>query len=404
MKILSKAKGFVRIEPRPVMSTSRKDKVRMVKELMAFRAARKHLPPKVADEYGSVMRGSQLALITGIRACRQKLKPAVLNSNQTVMLVYERKHLRVIAECRKDDLSYGLRSLRAELRRIRARRRDLRALNGPYVGQIGGCVYLTGGVHLEKGYWLKIAKKMKSKAVYSAKRPKTEEEHFGLELEFCSPLGADELGPLLAEEHVDGKSLAEFVHLKQDGSVRPDKSSDYAHEIAILATKSTLTAVVNATVKVLQSVGSYVNASCGYHVHLDMRYKAPDAAWMNLRRCQNLLYKMAPKTRRKNTYCKPVRTTDYTVARRSGSRYVGINAHAYGKYNTIEVRLHSSTLDANKILNWVKILYHIANGKTLDKNVASVRGLSKEIPLPKTLQTYMLSRIKHFSSGTEAVA
>ena len=43
-------------------------------------------------------------------------------------------------------------------------------------------------------------------------------------------------------------------------------------------------------------------------------------------------------------------------------RYCGVNLHAYSDHNTIEIRIHSATLDADKVINWVKAHIRFVDG------------------------------------------
>lgn len=135
--------------------------------------------------------------------------------------------------------------------------------------------------------------------------------------------------------------------------------------------------------KVVNELGGKVNKSCGLHVHLDAwNYTLDDArrilrVWKKIE--QPLLWKLVPPSRRNGQPCKAV--DDDLIAKvdamrsvaelypqepsrpqRGGiSRYYSLNLSAYGRHGSIEIRLHSGSLNSEKVLSWVAFLLLLAN-------------------------------------------
>jgi hypothetical protein len=158
--------------------------------------------------------------------------------------------------------------------------------------------------------------------------------------------------------------VARFIEIGSDGSVHPDKRDQRAAEIRVVCPQSMLREVIGNLCKVLNDMGASVNKSCGLHVHIDQRHKNADEvslAFANLVRAQNLLMQVVPKSRRENTFCTKQRGTDFEEAM-MGPRYKAINAAAYRRHKTIEVRLMNGTVNAEKIINWTETLLAIDRG------------------------------------------
>jgi hypothetical protein len=97
-----------------------------------------------------------------------------------------------------------------------------------------------------------------------------------------------------------------------------------------------------------------------------------------------------PESRKNNTYCE--------LRGSMTNRYSAINGSAIKKYNTIEVRLHSSTIDEIKILNWINLLTLIQSApkKTITQNVDTLEDLFMVLDIPEKLIEYCLSRRNKF--------
>lgn len=249
---------------------------------------------------------------------------------------------------------------------------------------------LQAGVHSEPGAILQMMKAKESKLVYTSKSPRDDKNYVGIELEFFCKWDKSKLATALFEAGV-----AKNVCLKSDGSIQSDKSGYETHELAILATEDTYRDVVNTICNVLGQADARVNKSCGMHVHLDMRNRDKDLVFSNLVSAQSILYAMNPKSREEGTYCK--RTTAKKMDKVSG-RYWGINPAAYGKFRTLEVRIHAGTVSAIKVINWIDLLLNVASlGTEVKRAPTSVKGFIKAYKIKSNLAQYIIDRIMKFN-------
>lgn len=257
---------------------------------------------------------------------------------------------------------------------------------------------LSAGTHSESGIFLKFLKLKKGEDVLVAKAPKTTEHHVAVEIEFVSRLNRQDLA-----FEMNLADLGEFCHLKDDGSVRDeDDGKFFPHELVICAPESKIYAVVEAACSTLNKIGAKVNKTCGLHVHLDCRTRDKEIVFSNLVASQSLLYEMQPKQRRENEYCKRVESRSFAqqfghIRGNRHDRYGGVNALAYDRHRTIEIRMHTGTTNAIKINNWVKLLVSIATKETeIQLPVSTPNELSQLVGLPDGVVSYMESRIAHF--------
>ena len=145
--------------------------------------------------------------------------------------------------------------------------------------------------------------------------------------------------------------------------------------------------------KRMREIKSYVDASCGLHIHIDATdiRQLPDIAQTNVLRkiiAFHILYEdvisfFLPANRRANRFARqlnqyfnyhdlkdchsieqfiefwykdnPDNVMTRLHRRYDSVRYYGINLHCYFSQNNIEVRHHSGTLNAQKVLEWVNL-------------------------------------------------
>ena len=369
----------------PIEPLNRQGLRKRASQLKSARAANEMLASRFSRQDSLVCRVAQ-----EVRAIRYALR---IQKPRMARLTYNRRGIEASVSCTeeewKSNRKYTLDLLRSRIRAKRADRRALRDGRG-YLGGPAGS--FANGVHLKPGTFLMLYKSKKAKAVYNDKRPSNADKHVGIELEFGAPIDKTELGSLLLDA-----GLEQYVTLKQDGSLRADSRGEYLHELCILVPEYDLAQVVGRVCAVLLGAKCYVNTSCGMHVHLDMRERDQVKSFHNLLMIQKMLYKMVPKSRQENTYCKPVRTTKLDVLKRSRNRYRGINVLSLRKHQTLEIRLHSGTLDRVKIVNWVHILLKAVNAETIKKAPVTVTGLKRAIGLNASLSDYVDARIKRFA-------
>lgn len=290
-------------------------------------------------------------------------------------------------ECKEEILS-TVRHQRNKLKTVNSQNKTYTCNDGFRLNYT-----LSGRCHVKNGEIIEMAGRLSAREVYKEKKPSKDHRYIGIELEFFCNKVKEDLGKML----FDAK-LHKYVHLKSDGSIQISKSGYHAHELAILVKESEHESVVKKIIDVLSKTDATVNKSCGMHVHIDMRDRNRDLVFSNLVSAQPILYAMNPKSRLENNYCKKTKTKVFDS---SMDRYHGINPNAYSKYGTIEVRIHSGTVDAEKINNWVKLLVTIANKSDEVKRASrTFKGFIKQYNIDETLSQYISNRMAKFAGET----
>lgn len=180
-------------------------------------------------------------------------------------------------------------------------------------------------------------------------------------------------------EFVKAANYEKFVTIKEDGSVEGRLADNVPKEIVVsfcagkkeqTDNKYPRTKIVWDVCKFLKE-RAYVNNSCGTHVHFDMRgfeREKIDTFGARLACAVPALKKILPKSRRNNHNCHDIINSidgngdDFDFGY-SDDRYCFVNMQAYRDHKTIEIRGHGGTLNARKILNWIKICEKIMTRK-----------------------------------------
>lgn len=286
-------------------------------------------------------------------------------------------------------------------------------VNLKYVNHSSDTILCDDATEIDSEYFERIRHVMLVKKNFESKigpvtcdkSPKTAKRHVGIELEFISKLSKPEIVMAMVEAGVEDN-----VTVKDDGSLDGDDTYQFTHEIAILATEKEFPKVIRAICKALKG-NSTVNKSCGMHVHLDMRTRNPDMAYASLFEAQPVLYAMCPRSRREGTYSRPESNfLSVSKTEMDGDRYFGINKTAYEAHKTLEIRVHSGTLVADKIINWVKLLLKIVdNGQVYSlrtnqiRMVNSLTTFKKRTKLRGNLAKYVEERINSFKDDHRSI-
>lgn len=174
-----------------------------------------------------------------------------------------------------------------------------------------------------------------------------------------------------------------------------------------------------------------VNSSCGFHVHFNM--KKSDRTIENIKKIflfyhkfEDEFFKMVPKSRRDNKYCKSLKEFfekeysypsflgendmnvfltkfykfDVSESRRKyfDKRYYWVNLHSIFFRGTLEIRLHSGTIDFWKIMNWIKI-HKICLDFIMSHSLHDIMTMTKEDfynLFDDNLKIYIFERQKKF--------
>lgn len=207
---------------------------------------------------------------------------------------------------------------------------------------------------------------------------------------------------------------------------------------------------------ILNDRGFSTNRSTGLHIHLDGKDLMPKTRTKTYPKAiaemlmfylamEEVLLSFLPPSRRQNTFCNPLRNNyhiseieearslealekiwyRYSMRKQlkraksekyHSSRYAGINLHSLLKDGHLEVRFHSGTLNATKILEWVNLhqtILDIACAKypmigTMAKEAVKMPNLEDKtelffslLGLSESSRTYFKSRQQTFSSTRE---
>ncbi len=232
------------------------------------------------------------------------------------------------------------------------------------------------------------------KTMWAEKKPVVSNRYVGVELEFCAPISETRLAMLLFKAGVD-----KFAQLKKDGSLRP-LDGETGFELAILLREDKFRSGLKKITEILKKVkATATDRRCGMHVHVDMRRRDKDTVYNNLVACQDALLKIVDPSRNDNEFCRLVTSRKFPV-KFTGTReerYKTINAAAYYKYQTIEIRMHEGSVDYKPIVGWVNLLLKIVNHKKkLKYSISELTVLKERFKLNKKLTDYAIDRSCYF--------
>ncbi len=236
---------------------------------------------------------------------------------------------------------------------------------------------------------------------FQCKKPTDNARWVSIEVEYCSSHSTEDTGDAMAKA-----GLSKYVCVKGDSSINTTSDNRYAIECVVTARLAELPGVVQRVCAVIGELGGEVNNSCGLHVHLDCRNDKPEAVYKRLQRAQPLLFAAVPKSRRDNRYCRRNTELDYEnfEGHDDDSRYRAINAMAFKRHKTIEIRLGQGSLDAARIVSWALLCADIgyAAHKTASEvpTLTTLAALQEHLTVgPRTITT-LTRRIERYSPDT----
>lgn len=295
------------------------------------------------------------------------------------------------------------------------------------------------------GGWAAVTIKELEKAIFDeSKRPPDEFKGLWRSVEF-EAIFTDEKAFQEFVSSIRVKGLSKLVTVKKDNSVRTDEDDKNALVKEVVVTykagdEDVLRYVCEQMdspklrqaqmARIGRDVGrAYVNNTCGLHVHFDMRVipgatnaqeveKQVKKYGERLARAVPALKMLLPKSRRQNQFCmniinamppageKPLPTNVIDK-----ERYTFINMKSYRRFETIEVRGHSGTLNADKTLNWIALCEIIMTSRIRHKgsesgqhdirNPMDLIKLYKNHGLNEKLQAYINERFIQFNTARE---
>jgi len=217
---------------------------------------------------------------------------------------------------------------------------------------------------------------------------------FGIEIETCGA-SISRIADALNNAEIRG------CDVKPDGTPRVDA------EIVLppLAPCDFAWDYIKKICRVLDEVGASVNSSCGLHVHIGnaplnsdttatqfcgesidvkertgrffsnhsdpMDFIAVQDIMRRYTRQQDAVNSMFPRSRTDNRYCAPLNTRRIeqasTISELTFGKFTSINLQTWSR-GTIEFRQASGTIEAAKIINWVKFLNNLVS-HTLENRI-----------------------------------
>lgn len=197
-----------------------------------------------------------------------------------------------------------------------------------------------------------------------------------------------------------------YAHTVSDSSIK--EHGEY-EGFEVVSDKILWPKDVSQIVDIIQTVNNYdvkINRSCGYHIHLDTTnfdYKQIAKLMMFYIVFEDVILSFLPFSRRTNSFCKllknrisledinavrdrdqleqlwykikvltereQARLNSYKSEKYHGSRYAGANFHSVFFRNSLEIRYHSATLNAEKIINWIALHKTIVDRVKTEENI-----------------------------------
>lgn len=227
---------------------------------------------------------------------------------------------------------------------------------------------------------------------------------FGVEIEFKSTMSDRAIATFLNNGGLDTRaagythSVTSYWKVVRDGSVY----GGWELVSPILRGEAGLEALAQAC-RLLQEAGCTVDRACGVHVHLGVSgedFGTIQRFAKNYTKFEDSFDCLVPPSRRYNnngmirslsglregitesekvsrinhvlTALDSCRTVGEMV-RVFGTRYRKLNLESYTRQGTIEVRQHSGSLDADKLVNWVRLLGALLASSRNARSVAKRR-------------------------------
>lgn len=248
----------------------------------------------------------------------------------------------------------------------------------------------NGRIFAKSGEVLRIYVEKHLKDLYTDKRPVEPKKYIGIELEFCAPIDEQNFAIKLFK-----RGIHKFAQLKKDGSLRPFVG-EQGFELAILLEEGNYKKRLKEIMSVLSEIKAVAKERrAGLHVHIDMRKRNRDVVYNNLVACQYALLSIVDPNRYNNEFCRVVNSRKFPIEFNGSreERYKTINAAAFYKYKTLEIRMHEGSVDFEQIINWVDLLIKIANyPKKFKNNIMKVQTLSNRLTMNKKLKSYIQDR------------
>lgn len=150
------------------------------------------------------------------------------------------------------------------------------------------------------------------------------------------------------------------------------------------------------------------NASCGFHVHLDMT-KSTRTQRLNIQKWwvayEDAFRSLVPRWRRHSYWCQSVAAqVDEDYGWDQWDRDSTLNIWAFDDHGTFEIRLHHGTVDKKEIISWINLLalfFDTFQDRPAEDHVPrTLKELFCEIKAPKSLRSYFYAKAKRYNANT----
>ena len=220
----------------------------------------------------------------------------------------------------------------------------------------------------------------------------------GAELECIGPRFGRAQTPDGCEYHEDGSVYC-------SGGCDGGCNHNGAEFVTVPASGDRFEALIRGACADLLRAGGRVNGRCGLHLHFDLTDSTETKrrrVWRAWRAVEGVMMLCVGQSRRSNHFCQPVGA--YT----SHDRYQALNLQsAYRRHQTVEVRLHHGTLNADRIIKWAALCLRVVEATEVQTRALEVvRGdtlrqqvltMWRTLRLPYALRRDMVARLKRYS-------
>lgn len=154
--------------------------------------------------------------------------------------------------------------------------------------------------------------------------------------------------------------------------------------------------------KALKNCGATVARNCGFHVHVEAQEMVNECGWATtlmklFMKYEHVLDAIQPPSRKNNNnqYCKTMRKgsglaetfkrfgryseTSRFWGEQYGDKYMKLNLNPLYRQGTVEFRHHSGTVEASKIMAWVKSCIGMVETARKAKNVRAFNPKAKAV-------------------------
>lgn len=299
--------------------------------------------------------------------------------------------------------------------------RDLRRRMRDNVGQdvLEEKWKLYGPEGRQSGRWLEQKLLELSRMIYDNKTPPETElgKWISVEIECMFKNRQSEKDFAL---FIKKQGLSKLITIKTDNSIHPDTEHDedcdfanddenectcgagntYGKEIVVTFRNGDWNIIKEVCGK-LNSLKATVNKTCGLHVHFDCRHLTQRKVTNQGKKVAQViaaLKQILPPSRSNNEYCARDINTHSGGRNSRSARYAFVNLQAYERHKTLEIRGHSGTTDATKIINWVRILSTVMSAKKSKTKIELVSEFINAFKFEQDLVDYITMRFNKFSA------